>query len=59
MSHMAKRYTVHTVQQSPVGRPVREPYWVIDTTTNESVAEYKSKKAAQMHAKQLNDAEQA
>lgn len=56
---MTKRFTVHTVIQPPVGRPVREPYWVIDKATGLLVDIYKSKKAALMHAKQLNDAEKA
>lgn len=50
----APRYIVHTVLQSGVGRTVREPYWVIDTTTNLPVDQYSSKRAAQLDAKFRN-----
>ena len=50
-----ERYRVHTILQSGVGRKVVNPYWVIDTQNKNSVIdEYSSKRAATMHAKQLN-----
>jgi membrane protein required for beta-lactamase induction len=46
------RYQVST-RTSQVSK-IREPHMVVDTSTNQIVDEYASKKAAQMHAAQLN-----
>ena len=51
------RYYVKTALQSPVGRKNRTPHAVIDSTTNETLEEYASKRAANMHAKELNAAQ--
>ena len=48
------RYYVHTIT-SGIGNKIREPHWVIDRNTNKAVDEYASKRAAKMHADQLND----
>ncbi len=47
------RYWVDT-KRSGINR-IANPYWVIDCVTNRSEEEYSSKKAAQMHAKHLNE----
>lgn len=50
-----KRFYVHTILQSGVGRKVENPYWVIDRTTNKMVDEFHSKLAAAMAAKYYNE----
>jgi hypothetical protein len=52
----APRYYVHTVT-SGVGNKVRNPHRVIDGATGSEVDEYASKKAATMHAQELNRAD--
>lgn len=48
------RYVVHEVTSQV--RRVRNPYRVIDTRTNAEIDEYKSKRAAASHARELNRA---
>ena len=48
------RYWVHTVRSGVPGRPVRDPYWVVDAATALPVDAYCSKRAAVSHARLLN-----
>jgi len=50
------RYYVQTVASySGIGRTVVTPYKVIDRQTNATIDEYASKRAAALHAKELNN----
>jgi len=53
---MPDRYFVRVV--TGFTRPIREPNLVIDRTTNEVVDAYKSKRAANSHARDLNTREE-
>jgi len=48
------RYVVRTVTSQI--RTIREPYQIVDTVTSTVVDEYHSKRAAAMHARELNNA---
>lgn len=52
-----KRYTVRTSVESTELRSSRTPYRVIDEHSGTIVDEYASKRAADMHARDLNRAE--
>ncbi len=51
-----KRFVVHSIPENYT-RTVRNPHWVVDTTTNLPVDEYSSKRAAQQDAKFRNEQE--
>jgi nitrate/TMAO reductase-like tetraheme cytochrome c subunit len=50
----APRFIVQTDSQNFTRR--REPHRVVDTVTNATIDEYRSKRAATMHARELNRA---
>jgi hypothetical protein len=50
----APRYYVKSVGYHGIGRKSQTPHKVIDRTTGVTVDEYHSKRAATMHARELN-----
>jgi hypothetical protein len=50
------RFVVQSVRYFGIGRKPSTPHAVVDTTTNETVDEYKSKRAAAMDARDRNEA---
>jgi hypothetical protein len=52
MSRRPARFIVRSV--GTMFRDVREPHLVIDSHTNETIDAYTSKRAAAMHARELN-----
>ena len=53
MDNALPRFFVHTVT-SGIGDKIRDPHRVVDRLTNETIDEYTSKRAAQMHCKTMN-----
>lgn len=50
------RFVVKSTRYFGIGRKLQRPHAVVDTTTNAEVDEYKSKRAAEMDARDRNEA---
>jgi hypothetical protein len=61
MRHFEEPYWVADRKQGPLTTfsAINPRYWVIERATNSKVDEYTSKKAADLHARELNRAAEA
>ena len=57
MSKTPARYIVKTQDYIGIGRKPLMPHKVVDTVTHQILDEYCSKRAAQMHVRDLNQAD--